>query len=126
MNYSFSKLIFSLENSLIDYNQLIIIIIRLFRLIIKKLKDFSLNILNKTILFVNKIFSSNRKMLFVSFKPLFQVSPKLIFKNAHFLITVISGFSRIYSGFSVISSLAIKSIMFNILVRYLERNFFLF
>ncbi|XP_031633824.1 protein ARV1 [Contarinia nasturtii] len=42
--------------------------------------------------------------------------------NAH---SVISGFGRIYSGFSVISSLAIKSIMFNVFIRYLERNFFL-
>lgn len=41
-------------------------------------------------------------------------------------VSVISGFSRIPSGFSVISSLVIKSIMFNIVIRYLERNFFLY
>lgn len=56
---------------------------------------------------------------------------RISFQNRKFIcilfpISVISGWTRIPSGFSVISSLAIKSIMFNIIVRYLERNFFLF
>lgn len=41
-------------------------------------------------------------------------------------ISVISAYDRIYAGFAVISSLAIKSIMFSIIIRHLERNFFPF
>lgn len=40
------------------------------------------------------------------------------------LIAVISGFSRIHSAFSVISSLIIKAIMFSIFAGYVERHLF--
>lgn len=40
------------------------------------------------------------------------------------LVAVISGFSRIHSAFSVISSLIIKAIMFSIFAGYVERHLF--
>lgn len=51
---------------------------------------------------------------------------EIIFQITCVFVSVISGFGRIFSAFSVISSLVIKSIMMNILIVYLERNLFLY